>query len=97
MYVLAPFALLLATVAASPQPGSGLIPRETLASMTVAEAQGSCGAGQTISCCNKQKAGNQASSGILSGLLNGLLENGLLGQCSSIDVAARKFPSPTLK
>lgn len=90
MYILAPLALLLATAAAAPKPGTNLISRDVLASMTVKEAQGECGAGQTISCCNKNEAsGTTASSGVLSGLLNGVLKDGLLGQCSKLDVTGK--------
>lgn len=90
MYALAPLALFLATAAAAPQPGMNLIPRDTLATMTVAEAQGACGAGQSISCCTKSEvSGGSTDSGLLSGLLNGVLKDGVLGQCSKLNVAGK--------
>jgi hypothetical protein len=90
MYAIAPLALFLAAAAAAPSPGSNLIPRDRLATMTVQQAQGECGAGQTISCCNKNKGtGDTTSSGLLSGVLNGVLEDGVLGQCSNLNVAGK--------
>lgn len=92
MYILAPLALLLVTAAAAPKPGANLISRDVLASMTVEQAQGACGAGQSISCCNKSEGtANSASSGLLSGLLNGVLKDGVLGQCSKLDVAGKTW------
>lgn len=89
MYALAPLALFLATAAAVPQSARQLIPRETLATMTVSEAQGACGAGQTISCCTKNEQGDQSASGLLSGLLDNVLEDGVLGQCAKLNVAGK--------
>lgn len=94
MRFIAPLTLLLATAAASPKPGHKLIPRETLAGMTVAAAQGTCGNDQKISCCNEVTGSERdgAPSGLLGGLLNGLLGgllgDGLLGQCSGLDLSS---------
>ena len=90
MYAFAPLALFLAAAAAAPSPGSNLIPRDRLATMTVQEAQGECGAGQTISCCTKnEKSADSSNNGLLSGIANGILKDGLLGQCSKLDVAGK--------
>lgn len=74
-------------------PLSALIPRGPLSQMTVKEADAICGNGQTISCCNTIKQGDDIdkSSGVLSGLLNGVLGGGLAvaDDCSKLDVAAR--------
>ena len=89
MYAFAPLALFLAAAAAAPSPGSNLIPRDRLATMTAQQAQGECGAGQTISCCTKNEQGDEDSNGLLSGIANNILQDGLLGQCSKLNVAGK--------
>lgn len=97
MYALAPLAFFLATVAAAPQPGSQLIPRDTLAAMTVAEAQGSCGSYQQVSCCGKSESGsNPSSPGLIGGLLNSLLKGGIFGQCSPLEVSGKLRSSSSI-
>lgn len=63
--------------------------------MTVSEANRACGNGQTISCCNSIKQGDDISEsdGVLSGIANGLLGDGvaLADECSKLDVAARMY------
>lgn len=76
-------------------PLSALVSRQNLSKMTVSEANDACGNGQTISCCNSIKQGDDISEsdGVLSGVGNGLLGGGLtlLDECSKLDVAARMY------
>ena len=53
--------------------------------ITVAQAQESCGEQQAVSCCNKT-----SGDGNNGGALSGLLDNGLLGECSKLDIALCK-------
>jgi hypothetical protein len=78
-------------VVAVPQPHSALIPRERLAAMTLGEAGDVCGAGQTVNCCNDESKEIDASpqQGLIGNLLNGVLKDGVLGQCSSLDINGR--------
>ena len=91
------FALLAFVIPAlaATTPLSRLIPRQVLSQLTVQEANSFCGDDQTISCCNSIKQGDDItqSSGILSGLLNGALSDGLAlaDDCSKINVAACKL------
>ena len=92
MYALI-FAIALAMPAlGKPQPVSSIIPRDRLSQMTVQEANNACGSGQSVSCCNSIKQGDNTneSDGVLSGALSGLLAGGLsvVDQCSKIDVTA---------
>ncbi|KAH8173697.1 fungal hydrophobin domain-containing protein [Sarocladium implicatum] len=88
-----PFTILalVGTAFAATTPLSSLVPRQVLSSMSVKDAQALCGNDQTISCCNSVKQGDNVSqsSGVLSGVLNGLLADGVdvNAQCSKIDVA----------
>lgn len=58
-----------------------------------------CGSGMELNCCNRQVSHESADvgphgSGLLSGLVNGLgggAGDSILGDCSPIDVASRKF------
>lgn len=58
-----------------------------------------CGSGMELNCCNRQVSQESADvgphgSGLLSGLVNGLAGgagSSILGDCSPIDVASRKF------
>ena len=92
-----PFTILalVGTAFAATTPLSSLVPRQVLSSMTVKDAQALCGNDQTISCCNSVKQGDNInqSSGVLSGVLNGLLADGVEvnAECSKIDVAVRKY------
>jgi hypothetical protein len=92
-------AVLAASVVARPEKTrmesgstSMMIPRQVLSEMTVEDASNSCGDNQQISCCNEVKQGDtiSESSGVLSGLLNNALADGLTlaDQCSVISVTA---------
>ena len=93
MYNTLIFAIALAVPAlGKPQPVTSIIPRDRLSQMTIKEANNACGSGQSVSCCNSIKQGDNTneSDGVLSGALSGLLAGGLsvLDQCSKIDVTA---------
>ncbi|OAA59929.1 Hydrophobin [Cordyceps fumosorosea ARSEF 2679] len=71
---------LIAAVSAAPVNDAAL--GNSLAGMTWREAQQQkCGGNQEIACCNQKNSGND------NGLLNGILGEGLLGQCSKLDLA----------
>ena len=92
MYFITLAAVFLVPAMAKPQEVSARIPTEVLSQMTVKEANDACGAKQSINCCNSVKQGDNTneSSGVLSGLLSGVLADGvsLVDQCSKIDVTA---------
>lgn len=94
MYALAVLALAVPALAGT-TPYSALVSRDVLSKLSVSEANDACGNGQTISCCNSIKQGDSVSKadGVLSGLLNGVLADGLslADECSKIDVAARMY------
>lgn len=94
MHVFALFALAVPAIAGT-TPYSALVSRDVLSKLSVSQANDACGNGQTISCCNSIKQGDDVSKadGVLSGLLNGLLADGLslADECSKIDVAARMY------
>ncbi|KAH6957349.1 hydrophobin 1 [Fusarium avenaceum] len=80
MYALTIVTLLAASVVANPQAANGA----SLNTLTVAQAQRSCGNNQSVYCCNKvsnKQTGNAIGNG--PELLNGL---SLFDQCSKIDV-----------
>lgn len=89
------FLAIVVPALAGTTPLSALISRDELSKMTVTEANDACGNGQTISCCNSMKQGDDVSKsdGVLSGVGNGLLGGGLAlaDECSKIDVAARMY------
>ncbi|KAH8168672.1 fungal hydrophobin domain-containing protein [Sarocladium implicatum] len=98
MHALTILTVLAASVVARPEKARiqsegvvDLIPRQVLNDMTVEQAAASCGDNGTISCCNKVKQGDtiSESNGILSGLLNNALADGLTlaDQCSKISVS----------
>ncbi|MGJ2371675.1 hydrophobin family protein, partial [Salmonella enterica subsp. enterica serovar Paratyphi A] len=78
------FTLALATLiaAVSAAPGNDRAVTRNLSGMTYGEVKQYCGANQEISCCNQKKTASD------NGLLNGVLSQGLVGQCSKLNVAA---------
>lgn len=87
--------LALATgVFASPYPQGGTAGVGN--DVTIGQAGDTCGSDMELSCCNSvDQSGDSVNtaSGLLSGVLGGLLQNGDLGLfngCSKLSVTARK-------
>ncbi|ATY63719.1 Hydrophobin [Cordyceps militaris CM01] len=85
---------LVAAVTAAPSADVAAV--NQMAAMTLAEADASCGNGASLYCCDKSKQGGDTGSpgqaggvGLLGAIVgvNGLLQ-GLLGQCSKININA---------
>jgi hypothetical protein len=84
---------LITIAAALPQQLSSLIPRETLGSMTVEQANKACGADRQVSCCNKGRPGGEISTAdLLTDLAEALPKNLTitLDRCSHMSVTDSK-------